>query len=295
MDFYANLHMHSTHSDGVYSPEELVRIAKSEGYKAIAITDHDIGTAYPELVKACLNENMECIFGVEFSVKDPYDFHIVGFDFNPEYPPMKEYLDMHAEASRYNARKCFEEAVSLGNIKGITWDEVLEYNEGISKICNNHIFRAMKSKGLVEESQYMEWFDTNFRYQRAKYKSKEAFLPLHKMVTLIKEAGGFAVCAHPKTEQLNRFDLLMECGVEGLEASHPGMSCEERERAYKLCMDNNLFISGGSDHCGLCGGLYASYPDEESLRKSYHYIEPMSVGVTKEHFKEIQTRKLKRK
>ena len=45
---YANLHLHSTHSDGVYSPGELVRIAKAEGYRALAITDHDTVSAYPD-------------------------------------------------------------------------------------------------------------------------------------------------------------------------------------------------------------------------------------------------------
>ena len=49
MKIYANLHTHSTHSDGVYTPAELVKIAKDEGYGAIAITDHDTATAYPEL------------------------------------------------------------------------------------------------------------------------------------------------------------------------------------------------------------------------------------------------------
>ena len=49
---YANLHMHTTHSDGVYTPSEIVRIAKKEGYRAVAITDHDAATGYPELKEA---------------------------------------------------------------------------------------------------------------------------------------------------------------------------------------------------------------------------------------------------
>ena len=53
MKIYANLHTHSTHSDGVYTPAELVKIAKDEGYGAIAITDHDTATAYPELKAEC--------------------------------------------------------------------------------------------------------------------------------------------------------------------------------------------------------------------------------------------------
>lgn len=294
MKLYANLHTHSTHSDGAYSPEEMVKVAKNEGYKAIAITDHDTATAYPELVKACEKEGMECIFGVEFSVSEPMGFHIVGFHFDPEYSKMKEYLAQRSQATTYANFKCFEEAVENGNIQGITWDEVLEYNKGITWISNNHVFRAMKAKGLVEESQYMDWFRLNFWKQRGKYRDGNTFLPLSEMINLIKEAGGIAICAHPGTEKLDNFDLLMQCGIDGLEVWHPDLSKEEQERAYKLCIENNLFISGGSDHSGLCSGLYSAYSSREALEQSSCYIEPLSSGTTEQYFREIQTRKILR-
>ncbi len=289
---FANLHMHSTHSDGVYLPAELVKIAKAEGYKAIAITDHDTGSAFPELEQACKEEGLLCIFGVEFSVIEPYTFHIVGFDFNPEYPPMKEYLNKQAERQTYNTLMCFNEAVENGNIIGITWDEVLEYNKGIPWKCNNHVWRAMKAKGLVEESQYMAWFDKNFRQQRDKYNGNGDFLNLYDLVKLIKDAGGFAVCAHPGKDGLDHIEILLEAGIEGLEILHPSMTDEDIERAYKLCLDNNLYISGGSDHSGLCGGYYDSYPSEEALKSSYHYLEPLTVGVYEKYFNEMKNRKI---
>ena len=62
MKLYANLHTHSNHSDGPYSPEKLVQIAKAEGYKAIALTDHDTATGFAQLEAACLKEGMEYIF-----------------------------------------------------------------------------------------------------------------------------------------------------------------------------------------------------------------------------------------
>ena len=82
-------------------------VAKKEGYKAIAITDHDTATAYPYLKAACEKENMECVFGVEFSVQEPGDFHIVGFNFDPEYPKMKKYLEDMAMRQTDNTKKCF--------------------------------------------------------------------------------------------------------------------------------------------------------------------------------------------
>ena len=291
---YANLHLHSTHSDGVYSPTELVKIAKDEGYSALAITDHDTASAWRELVSACEKEGMECIFGVEFSVTVPKDFHIVGFHFDPEYPEMKEYLAKMALRQTDNTKKCFDNAVEKGDITGISWEEVLEYNSDIPWLCNNHVFRAMKSKGLIREDEYMAWFDKNFRAQRGWYPPSYDFLPLDKMVDLIKRAGGFAVCAHPGKNQLAAIDMLTEAGVEGLEVLHPSLSDEEKELSLKICIEKGLYISGGSDHSGLCGGYYGSFESEEALKASDLYIEPLTVGATLENYLEIKNRKLKR-
>ena len=294
MDFYANLHLHSTHSDGVYTPAELVRIAKKEGYKALAISDHDTGSAYPELVKACREEGMECIFAVEFTVLKPKDYHIVGFNFDPEYPPMKEYLERMAVRQTDNTKKCFDEAVENGGIAGITWDEVLQYNKGIPWLCNNHVFNAMMDKGLIEESEYMNWFDKNFRHQRGKYPPIYDFLSLEELVKLVKAAGGFTVVAHPVNGQLEDIDYLASVGVEGLEVWHADMTEEERALAYQIGLEKNLFISGGSDHSGLCGGFYSSCKTEEELLNFHLYIPEHSVGTSKEYFEEIKNHKLNR-
>ena len=77
MKIYANLHTHSNHSDGPYSPRKLAEVAKAEGYGALAITDHDTASAYPELKAACEELSLECIFGVEFSVMQPKDLMII--------------------------------------------------------------------------------------------------------------------------------------------------------------------------------------------------------------------------
>lgn len=291
---YANMHLHSTHSDGVYSPAELVKIAKEEGYHALAVTDHDTGSGYSELLTACEKEGMECLFGVEFSVVEPSHFHIVGFSFDPEYPEMKEYLDRLAYAEREETRLCFEEAAANGGIVGITWDEVLKYNAGIPWLCNNHVFRAMQSKGLIREDEYMNWFNKNYRHQRDKYRDHSVFKPLDQIVDLIKRAGGFAVCAHPNRAQLGKLNVLLECGIEGLEVMHPSLSEELREVSRGLCMEHGLYISGGSDHSGLCGGYYSSFESEEALKASDLYIEPLSAGVEEVHFRELQERKIKR-
>lgn len=86
--------------------------------------------------------------------------------------------------------------------------------------------------------------------------------------------------------------MLLEAGVEGLEILHPEMTKEDMERAYKICIENNLYISGGSDHSGLCGGNYSSYVTEEELKKSCYYLKPLSVGVYERYFDKIKNKKI---
>lgn len=295
MEMYANLHTHSTHSDGVYSPEQMARVAKEEGFSAIAISDHDAATAFPALKAACEKEGLRCIFAVEFSVGQPHPAHIVAFDFDPEYPPMKKYLADMGLRQTDNTKKCFDEAVANGAITGITWEEVLAYNEGIIWLCNNHVFRAMEARGLVKEEEYMAWFKKNFSVQRGKYPPICDFMKPDALIALVKEAGGFCVLAHPTDEQMDRIDEYIAIGIEGIEVWHSDLNQAQRDRAYKIAMEKDLYVSGGSDHSGLLGGLYASYPDEESLKASPHYIPERSTGTTKEFFEELVTRKKNRK
>lgn len=292
---YANLHLHSTHSDGVYSPRELVSVAKEEGYRALAITDHDTASAYGELKEAADAAGMECLFGVEFSVVAPYDFHIVGFSFDPDFPEMRDYLEKMALRQTDNTKHCFDAAVARGGIGGITWEEVLEYNRGIPWLCNNHVFRAMRAKGLLREEDYMAWFKTNFTYTlRKQYPALYPYKDLFEITDLVRRAGGFTICAHPKGRHLDKIDLLLASGVEGLEVHHADLTPEERARSLALAMEKGLFVSGGSDHSGLCGGLYGSYATREALEASHHFIPPLSAGVTERHFRELQTRRLER-
>jgi len=293
MKMYANLHLHTTHSDGKYSPDEIVKIAKKEGYKALAISDHDVASGYKEFEEACKREGLECIFAVEFSVQKPLSCHMVAFDFDPEYPPMKEYLRLMGIRQTDNTKCCFDEAVALGNIKGITWDEVIEYNKGIGWLCNEHVFNAMMAKGLIKEEEYRQWFDLNFRVQRGKYPPKCQFMELGEIVDMVKAAGGFVVLAHPHN-MLHRIDEYISYGIEGIEVWHPDLTEEEKKEAYRIALEKDLYISGGSDHSGLCGGLYDTFDNEKELKESIYYIEPISVGTTEKYFRELKTRKKNR-
>ncbi len=299
MEFYANLHNHSTHSDGKFTPAELARQAAAEGYGAAALTDHDTATGYTEFKAECDRLGLECIFGVEFSAPcyslkradgSDENFHLTAYHFDPEYPPMKEYLWQMAMRETDQTRILFERGLSDGLLHDITWDEVLDYNTGIAWLCNEHVFRAMKHKGQVTDLDYYDFFLTVYGDRRHEVEPSYAFKTAEEIIRLVHEAGGIILVAHPH-KQLQHIDALMEMGIDGLEVWHPDLTEEEKEEAYRIGLEKGLYISGGSDHSGQCGGMYGSF---EKPEKSLFWLEPCSVGTTKELFEEIRTRKKNR-
>lgn len=293
-NFYANLHTHSVHSDGGYSPKQLVLAAKNEGYGALALTDHDTPTGYKEIKEECEKVGMECIFGVEFTAPSKLiggeHFHITAFNFDYENPKMKKYLADMALRETDQTRVLFERGVRLGKIKGIEWDEVLEYNKGIAWLCNEHLFKVMVEKGVIKKEEYPKFFDELFGVHRDEVPPCREFMEEHEIIELIREAGGIAILAHP-LNKLQYLDALIEMGLEGVEVWHPEVDIETQKKAYELAIEKNLYISGGSDHNGLCSGYYERCADPKA---SPCYAPPMSSGTTKEYFEEIKNMRLER-
>jgi len=288
MKLYANLHTHSTHSDGVYDPAELVSIAQKEGYKAFSVTDHDTITACEPVRQECEKQGLEWIFGAEFSSPYPAlgtSFHILGFHFDPDYLPMKHYLEERSSCETYQTKVLFERGIREGLLIDISWEEVLEYNKGITWLCNEHVFRTLKAKGLRKDTDYPEFFRTLFGHRRGEVKLPYDFLPANRIVRLILDAGGIAVVAHPH-KQLRYIEDLIKIGITGLEVWHPDLSEEsERLEALRIAQKYDLFVSGGSDHSGLCGGEYERY---ENPKESPFWFPEQSLGTTEGFFREIK-------
>ncbi len=292
MKLYANLHTHSTHSDGVFTPTEMVKIAKDEGYGAIALADHDTVTGYSELKAVAEAEGLETIFGCEFTAycaEINFHCHITAYGFDPEYPEMKEYLRRCGVSITEQTRILFERGISDGLIpNGISWQDVLDYNKGIGWLCNDHVFRTMKHLGLATDLEYPAFFANVYGKRRREVKLIYDFLPIEELIPLIKAAGGIAFIAHPHN-RIPDIPTLIKYGISGLEVWHSNLTPEERVEGLKLARDYKLFISGGSDHEGLCGGQYAFYEDPTTCE---FYLPECSTGTTKEFFEEIKSRTL---
>ena len=294
MEIYANLHLHSTHSDGKYTPEELVRLAKEEGYGAIAVTDHDTVSANEALMKVAKENGLESIFGCEFTVPatmgENSDFHFVAFDFDPTYPPMAEYIRGMAIRQTNKTEVTLDRIHAAGLMKEITMEDVYAANPGVVWHCNEQVFRAMLAKGLAKPEDYEDWANKVFYYHErlAPIPPAYPFKDAQGIIDLVHAAGGIVLIAHPH-KQLHFIDRLAEMGLDGLEVYHPDLDPEEQTEAMRIAYEKNLLIAGGTDHSGVLGGEYISYENPETCP---YYLEPRVFGTMEEHFRELKERKV---
>ena len=291
-EMYANVHNHSTHSDGVFSAAELVNIAKDEGYGAISLTDHDTVTGNRELEAAAMSAGLESIFGCEFMTRSEkllMNFHLTAYHFDPERKEMKEYLRRCSATMTEKTRIIFERGKEHNLLpEELTWDAVLCDHEGVTWLCNDHVFATMKKMGLAQDKDYPAFYEDIFVKHGYGIPPMYEKLPLEEIVPFIRRSGGTVIVAHPHN-QLEVIPYLKEQGVEGMEVWHPDLTSEEIPEALKIAHDLDLFISGGPDHSGLSGGQYRFYEDYKSCP---WYVPELSTGTTKELFGEIKNSSL---
>ena len=307
MKMYANLHTHSNHSDGRYSPTELARVTKKEGYGAVVLTDHDTASGCAELAKECEKLGVETVVGVELNTPSELlknqpqnlpdshvisQFHIVGLDFDPEYQPMKEYLAYVCKRKTEITRQLIEDALKHGRLRGIEWEEIVEYNikEGKPWISGSQVRAPLIAKGILDPDDLKTLRQNVFGEHMKKAVEPFPYKEEHEIIKLIRDAGGVAVIAHPHM-QIFCLDALVEMGINGIETSHHTLTEEESAIAYKYAIEKNLFISGGCDHSGLCSGYY---PEDGNETKHPLYAPYCHYGASKAHFEEIKTRRLMR-
>ncbi len=276
---YANLHLHSTHSDGGLRPSHLVRVAKCLGYKGLALTDHDVMSGVPELIAEAKAEGMRAITGMELTCYlNDINFHIVALDFDIYCPGMVDFVDKLCHMRNEHTKKQFDLAIERGILVDISWDEVLSYNPGCKWFCNEQVYRAIEMKGVMASNDRRKTYEPAFKNGKAaaiKLEQPDAKETLDQ----IRRAGGVSVLAHPQ-DQLQYVPLLVEMGLKGIEVSHPDIDEKSSVDAAKLAKEYGLYTSGGTDHTGALGVCAGGY------------CVPALHGVSEEEFNAIIERRL---
>ncbi len=246
-----DLHTHSTASDGTFSPEELIYLAKKEGLQALALTDHDTIEGLKTAYQTAKEERLPFLCGVEISIKfsGSGHFHLLGYFLEPEIPELNNTLKKLQEARENRNLKIIEKLNSLGI--DITLDELREIAKG--EIGRPHIANLLVKKGVVKS--FDEAFEKYLKKGAVAYVPK-ALLSPEEAIKLILSAKGIPVLAHPVTLKLSDSELksylkeLKEFGLMGIEAFYTEHSSEFTKFLIECAKEFGFLITGGSDFHG---------------------------------------------
>ena len=249
---YIDLHIHTTESDGSLTPSQVVRYAKEKGLKAIAITDHDTIHGNEEAIKEGMSEGVEVIPGVEISVDySPGTMHMLGYFITTEDPILNEKLTLLQDSRADRNPRIIEKLNKLG--LSLTYDEVVQVSGG-GQVGRPHMAQILMQKGYTKSIK--EAFDKYLGKGAPAYLDKFR-LSAVEAITMITDAGGIPVLAHPSTLHLKNPDeldallkKLVNQGLQGLEVYYSEHD-ERKTSSYKLLAKRyNLAITGGSDFHG---------------------------------------------
>jgi predicted metal-dependent phosphoesterase TrpH len=243
-----DLHIHSTFSDGMLRPAELVDLAKSQGLAAIAITDHDTADGTLEAMKRGLEKGVEVISGIEISSwYNDTSMHILGYNFNMEDRQFNSRLQLLQDGRETRNAKILENLKKLG-IK-VDLRELLRYSE-YGQTGRPHIARLLVDKGVTKT------IDLAFKHYlgrgAAAYAERFRF-SAQNAIAMIRESGGLAVLAHPASldPTLRSIPSLLKnlsnVGLEGVEVYYPSHSPKAITALLKMADQLDLLITGGSD------------------------------------------------
>jgi len=244
-----DLHTHSTASDGVYAPRELVARAKEAGLAGIALTDHDTLGGLDEAVAAGAELGVEVVPGVELtSYAGKTEVHIVGL-FVDAAGADAEALDKVASLRGRRRERMLEMIAKLEGIGVHVAPEAVSAlaPDGVS-VGRPHLATALVNAGHVADAS--EAFERYLGQSGPAYVPKTRLTP-EEAIRLVGRLRGLAVFAHPGVSRLDgRLPEFKDVGLAGLEVWHPKHGPSDVERYSRLAETHGLAPSGGSDFHG---------------------------------------------
>ncbi|MGH9458875.1 MAG: PHP domain-containing protein [Thermoanaerobaculia bacterium] len=245
---FADLHLHTHHSDGIRSPEEVVRRAAEAGLSVIAISDHDNLAAFAEAEPAAKTAGVTLLPGVELSITwEGIDVHVLAYAFDPDDAALAAKLRACRETREQRGERMVENLRALGH--PITVERVREIC-GEGAMGRPHIARALVETGHVGSVQ--EAFDRFLCPGGAAWVEKER-IELDEAVALVRDAGGVTSIAHPSHYPRADFvvETLLARGVDAVEVLHPAIPPADAARFEAIAARAGKMTTGGSDDHGF--------------------------------------------
>lgn len=271
MAYSVDLHTHSTASDGLYAPRELLRQAKEAGLDVLALTDHDTTDGIADAAQAAHDLGIEFIPGVELNTDiGGGEVHVLGYFLELERPAFQSALKMLRDARVRRGQRMVEQLNEHGI--NISWERVREIAQGT--VGRPHVARALMEAGYVKSIG--EAFDTYIGKNGVGYVPRYHLTSLDA-VRLIDSANGLPVIAHPlhlPGLATLREDLpdLCAAGMVGLETYYGPYTPEDERKILALADEYHLIPTGGSDfhgpgiHPTPLGGRHVPYTAVERLK-----------------------------
>jgi predicted metal-dependent phosphoesterase TrpH len=267
-----DLHCHSTFSDGLLTPTEVVQRAASRGVDVLALTDHDEVAGIPEARAAAATAGITLVPASEISVSWGEDttLHFVALQVDPEYPPLFEGL-RRIRTSRDSRARRIGDALAKAGIPG-AFEGALRYVTSEELISRSHFARFLVEQGVAS--------DVKDVFKRFLVPGKPGYVA-HAWATMtealgwINESGGTAVLAHPGRYRLTPGELrrmigeFRDAGGRGIEVMSSAHTDAQVAEFCGIARVFGLLASAGSDYHG---------PGESHL--DLGDLPPMPAGVT---------------
>lgn len=268
MTFRADLHCHSTCSDGTLSPVELIALAKERGLSGLSITDHDTVAAYTTAIPAAKAAGIRLGTGVEFSCEHQgISVHILGYDYLLDASSIKELC------ARHKKRRTERNRAILANLKQhrmpIDEEELKKFGEERT-IGRPHIAQLMIEKGYV--SSLKDAFNRYLGEGKLCYAKGEVFTAL-EAITSLHQAEGKAFVAHPQLlPKKSSLKEILALPFDGIECYYSLFAKETAQKWLDIAKTKKWLISGGSDFHGAVKpniALGCSFVDQETFDRIF--------------------------
>lgn len=271
-----DLHCHSTASDGILSPTEVIRRAKSNNVDILALTDHDTTLGIPQALTAAEEVGLTLIPGIELSTDfNNESIHVLGYfrDENYKNHELLEFLEDLKKKRESRANKIVKNLKDFYNIE-------IDINKIISE-SNGVVARPHIAKAILEAGYNYTWEEI---FDKFIGNDSKAYVPNKKIETedgikLLKKFNCFVSLAHPVLIKKSSIDKFLNLGFDGMEAYYAQNFKNDTLKLIGLCRTNNLVATCGSDFHGIdpndskhgdIGDITMPLEDIDNFLKSYN-------------------------
>jgi predicted metal-dependent phosphoesterase TrpH len=237
----ADLHVHTTHSDGAYTPAQVVEVASRAGLAAVAVTDHDAVGGVAAARAAAVGSGVEVIVGVEITAEfRGRELHLLGYFFRTDDGPLNAAL----EKVRRDRVERFREMVGRLRACGVSvdWEETDAGPEALGRRRLAELLVRQGQAGSVREA-FARWLHDGGRAAAPKRR-----LPVGEAAGLVRAAGGVAAYAHPSYDcTVEALAELRGLGLGAVEVDFPAVKNARGRELRAWAARLGLAVTAGSD------------------------------------------------